>query len=201
MNVIGFSIAPQHPGSEVHENTGGAAPPAVEKAGCKLGNVEIELDEIQGNIFGDFNRDHQVFVFFRIDDAKKAKKTLGPVDEKADDFPSGILNHVRHSASDAVPGFNEQFRALRRAGLPEGSIKATWTNLVLRVTGMTKLGQSIEDLTAAFTQGMGERAPLLGDVEGNKPADWNNDMDVEVDWLAVDGMINTPTVAGLLNNS
>ena len=39
--------APQHPGSEVHENTRGAAPPAVEKADCKLGNVEIELDEIQ----------------------------------------------------------------------------------------------------------------------------------------------------------
>ena len=78
--------APQHPSSEVHENTGGAAPPAVEKADCKLGNVEIELDEIQGNIFGDFNKDHQVFVFFRIDDAKKAKKTLGPVDEKATIF-------------------------------------------------------------------------------------------------------------------
>ena len=185
--------APQHPSSEVHENTGGAAPPAVEKADCKLGNVEIELDEIQGNIFGGFNKDHQVFVFFRIDDAKKAKKTLGPVDEKADDFPSGIFNHVRHSASDAVLGFNEQFRALRRAGLPEGSIKATWTNLVLTATGMTKLGQSIKDLTAAFTQGMGERAPLLGDVEGNKPADWNNDMDVEVDWLVVERLINTAT--------
>jgi hypothetical protein len=145
--------APQHPSSEVHENTGGATPPAVEKADCKLGNVEIELDEIQGNIFGDFNKDHQVFVFFRIDDAKKGKKDPRSSGRKSDDFPSGILNHVRHSASDAVPGFNEQFRALRRAGLPEGSIKATWTNLVLTAPGMTKLGQSIEDLTAGFTQG------------------------------------------------
>jgi hypothetical protein len=34
----------QHPGSEVHENAGGAAPPAVEKEECKLGNVETALD-------------------------------------------------------------------------------------------------------------------------------------------------------------
>jgi Dyp-type peroxidase family len=181
--------APQHPGSEVHENAGGAAPPAAEKKECKLGNVEIEFDEIQGNIFGGFNKDHQIFIFFRIDDAGKTKKTLGPVDKKGEDIPSGIYNHVSHSASDAVLGFNEQFRALRRAGLPEGSIKATWTNLVFTATGMTKLGQSTEGLTETFLEGMVDRAPLLGDVGDNQPAHWNNEMDVAVDWQAVDGMI------------
>jgi Dyp-type peroxidase family len=181
--------APQHPGSEVHESAGGTTPPAADKEECKLGNVEIEFDEIQGNIFGGFNKDHQVFVFFCIDDAEKAKKTLGPVDEKADDFPSGIYNHVAHSSSNAVLGFNEQFRALRRAGLPEGSIKATWTNLVFTAKGMTKLGQSTEGLPEAFTQGMSHRAARVGDVGDNEPAHWNKHMDVEVDWLAVDGMI------------
>jgi Dyp-type peroxidase family len=184
--------ASRNAGSEVDENVGGTAPAVAAVADeeeCKLGNVEIEFSEIQGNIFGGFNKDHQIFIFFHIDDPAKAKKTLGPVDETAADFVSGIFNHVSHSASNAVLGFNEQFRALRRAGLPEGSIKATWTNLVFTATGMTKLKQGTEGLPKAFTQGMLERASLLGDIEESAPANWNKDMDVEVDWKAVDGMI------------
>jgi Dyp-type peroxidase family len=184
--------APQHPGSEVHENAGGTPPPAAvlaDKKECKLGNVEIEFDQIQGNIFGGFNKDHQIFIFFRIDDLEKTKKTIGPVDEKGADIPTGIFSHVSHSASNAVLAFNEQFRALRRAGLPEGSIKATWTNLVFTATGMTKLGQSTESLPEAFLQGMRDRASLVGDVGENEPLHWNRDMDVAVDWEVVDGMI------------
>jgi Dyp-type peroxidase family len=187
-----MSIA-QHPGAEVHESAGGSVPPQAlttkEKEKCKLGNVAIEFDQIQGNIFGGFNKDHQVFILFQIDDSKKAKPTLGPVDDKKAGFETGIYNHVAHSTSEQVLAFNEEFRAIRRAGLPEGSIKATWTNLVFTASGLTMLGQAVGDFPESFTQGMASRASLIGDVGESAPANWNQGMDVEVEWEKVHGMI------------
>lgn len=167
---------------------------------CTRGNVDIKFDQIQGNIFGGFNKDHQVNILFRIDDAAKAKITLGPVDENDPFYPASIFGHVKHSTSEKVLAFNEQFRAIRRSGLPEGSILATWTNLVFTATGVSKFGTDITGLPAAFTDGMAKRAAIIGDVDfidrttgetavTNSFDHWNDGMDVSVKWDEVHGML------------
>ncbi len=204
---------PQHPGSapqvDTNANTkaaamagsGGDDPPAKVK--------EIEFDKIQGNCFGGFLKDHQVNILFRIDDAdaNRAKATLGPshnnseaTNEPDPDYENGIFSHIAHSSSEAVIRFNEQFKAVRRTGMPEGTIKATWTNIVFTASGLNKLLPTKRaKLSQAFEEGMRNRAALIGDLDvpengsvpavENAPAHWNDGMDVEVNWEEVDGML------------
>ncbi len=145
------------------------------------GNVDIEFDKIQGNSFGGFSKDDQSFILLEITNAAKAKTTLGKGE---------IYNHVKHSSSEAVIAFNEQFRALRRKGASEGTIKATWTNLVFTKSGIQKLGGSdLHKFPKAFKEGMAARAAKIGDVNDNKPANWNDGMAVSVEWEKVDAMV------------
>ena len=194
-------MSKQHPGSSVQESISGATLPASspsDTGACIQGNVDIEFDQIQGNIFGGFLKDHQVNLLFRIDNAAKARITLGPSDENEVAYPTGIVGHLSHSTSESVIAFNEQFRALRRAGEPEGTILATWTNLVFTATGVSKLEKNRAGLPAAFSEGMLKRAETIGDIDiadpkashlANGPSHWNDDMDVIVKWEEVDGML------------
>ena len=155
---------------------------------CQLGNVEIEFDKIQGNIFGGFSKDHHVTILLEIKDATKARAAFRPMPH-GEDIDDCIFNHVQHSSSQAVIAFNEQFRALRREGVPEGSIKATWTNLVFTARGMHQLGLNLKAFPEAFKGGdstngfvgMVGRADKIGDKGGNAPAHWNDGMDVVVE--------------------
>lgn len=151
------------------------------------GTVPIQLKQIQGNIFGGFNKDHHVTVLLEITDAAKARVALSPASGSA--MEHGVYNHVTHSTSALVLAFNEQFRALRREGVPEGSISATWTNLVFTARGMQQFGIDISTFPDAFKGGvdaanhfigMVGRASAIGDIGGNAPAQWNDGMDVVV---------------------
>ncbi len=167
-----------------------------------LGNVAIEFDQIQGNIFGGFSKDHQVTILLEIQDVAKAKAALkhsGDPDTPPDANDS-ILTHVHRSSSEAVLAFNEAFHALRRDGSPEGSIQATWTNLVFTARGMKKLSSDLEEDLEQFPeafkgtaggafQGMVGRAGAIGDIGENDPSKWNQSMDVVVDWSKVDAAI------------
>ncbi len=169
---------------------------------------EIAFDEIQGNCLGGFLKDHQVNILFHIEDAdaSRAKTTLGPAESDSETtndpdpgFEDGIFSHVARSSSGAVIRFNEQFKALRRTGMPEGTIRATWTNLVFTASGLDKLQPGRAKLSVAFEEGMRHRASLIGDVNvpgnssahavKNGPAHWNDGMDVGVAWENVDGML------------
>lgn len=159
---------------------------------CTLGNVKIDFDKIQGNIFGGFSKDHQVNILLEIKASVRddARKTLikGELPDGPDGYPpDSIISHVNHSTSKQVIDFNEQFRAIRRAGLPEGSILATWTNIVFTESGMTKFDANTTNFPKAFTDRMENRD--IGDVDGNAVAHWNEEMDVSVEWEKVDVMI------------
>ncbi len=154
---------------------------------CALGNVKIEFDQIQGNIFGGFSKDHQVAIFLEVkaDGTDDARTTL--LQGERPDAADSIISHVNHSTSKQVIDFNEQFRAIRHAGLPEGSILATWTNIVFTESGMTKFGADSTNFPEAFTDRMENRD--IGDVGENEGAHWNEGMDVSVAWDKVDAMI------------
>ena len=168
---------------------------------CKLGNVPIEFDKIQGNIFGGFSKDHHVTILLEITDAAKARAALRPMTMKEGvpkDVDDSIYNHVVHSDSRAVIAFNEQFRALHRDGIPEGTIIATWTNLVFTARGMQQLGLEMNAFPEAFKGGdsgngflgMVGRASEIGDQGDNAPAYWDKDMDVHVNkWESVGAAI------------
>ncbi len=200
------------PGAAAHVDTN---PPAPDASACSSSlrateaeQPNIEFDQIQGNCFGGFLKDQQVNILFSIvdPDAARAKVTLGPVEDQSEttneidtDFENGIFSHVKHSSSEAVIRFNDKFRALRQAGMDEGTIKATWTNLVFTSKGLTKVKLGRKPLSEAFEQGMIARATDIGDIDlpgkdsipavTNAPGHWNEDMDVAVVWEQVDGML------------
>ncbi len=204
---------PAKPGAAptVVEGSGGTTPAADANGSGTAQHPpvsEIRFDNIQGNCFGGFLKDHQVNILFAIDDAdaQQAKLAFGPADDPSSpttgidvNATGSIFSHVKHSSSKAVIRFNEQFRALRHAGMDEGTIKATWTNLVFTASGLSKMKPDRTDLSEAFEQGMKERATMIGDVDvagedgellvANAPARWNDSMDVMVNWDQVDGML------------
>lgn len=145
--------------------------------------MKIEFDKIQGNIFGGFNKDHAVFILFRIQSGQetKALKTFTAID---------LFKDAEASTSENVLRFNSQFRAMRKAGIPEGSIEATWTNVVFTKSGLDKLGaKNTAKLPVAFLEGMAARAALLGDKGESAPSKWNDGMGATVDWENVDMMV------------
>jgi len=142
----------------------------------------IQFDEIQGNIFGGFNKDHAVFILLKVTDAAKARITFNHDTE--------LLKDTAESCSTKVLRFNNQFKALKHAGVPEGSIEATWTNVVFTFTGLEKFGaKGLGNFPQAFVQGMSNRANHIGDNGGNAPAIWNDGMNSIVPWADVDVMI------------
>ena len=73
--------------------------------------IPIEFGQIQGNTFGGFNKDHAVFILLRIKPGKvaAARQTFARAE---------LFKDTAASASDSVMRFNNQFRALRKAGVP-----------------------------------------------------------------------------------
>ena len=132
------------------------APPAA-GAGADPEDVLV-LDQIQGNIIGGFNKDHQTVLFLVIDDPAAFKAWL----KVQADFVSTAAE---------VLAFNRLFKELRLRRGGEGAVKATWFNLALSHAGLVKLigpgADGFDD--GAFTDGHDTRSPLLGD-----PADSAN---------------------------
>ncbi|HTE84376.1 MAG TPA: Dyp-type peroxidase [Dehalococcoidia bacterium] len=130
--------------------------------------AEMRLDNVQGNILGGFNKDHQAFLFFQIPDAASGCAWLATV--------------VRDVATcEQVVPHNRAFKAARqrlggREPVSTGSFKAaTWLNLAFTHSGLARLGVSQADLDAfphEFREGMRRRGGLLGDVDESAPEKW-----------------------------
>jgi Dyp-type peroxidase family len=136
----------------------------------------LQLEDIQGNCLGGFNKDCQAMLFVRFTNTCQAQETLRTV----------FLPDVQASSSLRVVQFNNQFRALHRHGVPEGTIIATWTNLILTFSGLQKLNPGLDETAfpAAFREGMRARAEHLSDVCDNAPEHW----DRIVDWAGIDAV-------------
>lgn len=131
----------------------------------------LNLDNIQGNILGGFNKDFQTFLFLKFVNAAKGRAWLKEISD-----PDSSVG-VAQSSSTEVLKFNAQFKALRASGLakPETTITAAWTNLALSFQGLKALNVKAADLQKfplAFRQGMAARAVLIGDVGNSAPSAW-----------------------------
>ncbi len=127
-----------------------------------MSDTTLKLSNIQGNIFGGFNKDYQTLLFLNFTNAARGR------------------NWVRHiadeiSTSEDVIAFNEVFKALRKRHGREGFVKATWVNLAFTHSGLKALEISNEELQEFpddFKEGMAARAEMVGDVGPSAPANW-----------------------------
>jgi deferrochelatase/peroxidase EfeB len=128
--------------------------------------TSLNLDQIQGNSIGGFNKDFQTNLFLRF---------TGDVAGRA--WVKEISEEVAVSSSANVIQFNNQFSALRAQGVskPEQLISAIWVNLAVSFQGLTALKLNAGDLAAfpqAFRDGMAQRKAELGDVGTSDPSQW-----------------------------
>ncbi len=131
--------------------TGASAP------GPASSSVEtpLALDNIQGNVLGGFNKDHQRFLVFGLGRPAAARQWLADmVDEVA--------------TAGEVAGFNRLFQKARaRRGNEAQAPTSQWINVAFTYTGLAALDVKDRDLArfpADFRQGMAARAARIGDV-------------------------------------
>src|SRR5437660_9823257 len=86
------------------------------------------LNNIQGNILGGFNKDYQTFLFLTFTDTKKAREWVGDISSEV-------------ASVDEVQDFHQVFKKTnRRRGGELGILKATWMNIAFTFSGLEKLG-------------------------------------------------------------
>jgi deferrochelatase/peroxidase EfeB len=138
--------------------------------------TSLDLDQIQGNSIGGFNKDFQTNLFLKFTSDAAGRAWIKEISEE-----------VTASNSANVLQFNNQFSALRAQDVsrPEELISAVWVNLALSFQGLTALNLKAADLAAfpqAFRDGMAQRKAELGDVGASDPSHWvapfNNPSDV-----------------------
>jgi hypothetical protein len=117
----------------------------------------LDLDDIQGNIYPGFNKDHQTLRFLTIADVPQARLALADL--------------VRDVATSSMVRRYATLRAAikaQRAGGPSG-LTATWLNLALGYRGLVKLASpTLADaigggVLGVFKAGLAARSSLLGD--------------------------------------
>jgi Dyp-type peroxidase family len=126
------------------------------------------LENIQGNIFAGFNKDHAVFLFLQFTDGDRRHKWLNELIE--DDPP-------RIATTEQVATFNREFSEARRnrGGDDPEDLKAKWTNLGLTHAGLLALSPGLKDDLqpfAAFREGPAFRAESLRDEGLSAPDKW-----------------------------
>lgn len=127
----------------------------------------LQLENIQGNILGGFNKDFQANLFLRFTSDRAGRAWV-----------KEISKEVEESSSALVIKFNAQFSALRaqRVRNPEQLIAAVWVNLALSYQGLkaVKLKESsdLDKFPKAFRDGMAKRSAANGDVGPSEPAKW-----------------------------
>jgi Dyp-type peroxidase family len=135
-----------------------------------MATVDLELDDIQGNILGGFNKDYQTFLFLKFKGADVGRTWITLIANP--DSELGLAG----SSSTEVLKFNAQFKALRAEGIkPESVIEAAWTNLAISFAGLKALGVKPADLNAFpkdFSEGMATRRALIGDQGTSDPSSW-----------------------------
>jgi Dyp-type peroxidase family len=129
----------------------------------------LAVNQIQGNIFPGFLKDHQTLLFLRIDDAPAFSRWL-----------EGFVPFV--ATTEDVLAFNRLFKSLRRRQGEECGVQATWLNIAFSFAGLKKLEKSGMDLDRfadeAFKAGLLARskAGVLGDPVGSgtigDPENW-----------------------------
>jgi Dyp-type peroxidase family len=126
----------------------------------------LDLDQIQGNSIGGFNKDFQTNLFLKFTNAAAGRAWIKEIGDE-----------IAASSSAEVLKFNNQFSALRTQNVsrPEQLISAIWVNLALSFQGLTALNLKAADLAAfpqAFRDSMAQRNTILGDIGASDPSQW-----------------------------
>jgi len=127
----------------------------------------IDLDDVQGNVYPGFNKDHQTFRFLEISDVPQARLALAE-----------LIPHVARSSAVRAYGEARSIIKAQNIGGPSG-LTATWMTIALGYTGCAKLfTPSLADGLGegAFKAGLAIRSPLLGDpldaAARGHPSNW-----------------------------
>lgn len=115
----------------------------------------LQLNEIQGNILGGFNKDYQALLFVTFGQQARARQWLSQLKPKL-------------TTSATVAAYQQ--------ALVAGTAKpVTWVNVAVSAAGMTALGvdpTQYQEFPLDFREGMAARASIVGDVGPNAPAKW-----------------------------
>ncbi|MEH2296558.1 Dyp-type peroxidase [Nostoc sp.] len=122
----------------------------------------LNVNNIQGNILGGFNKDYQALLFLEIENPNAFKQWL----ESQIDFIA--------TASEVI-AFNRLFKSCRKRRGREGTVKATWVNIAFSFEGLKKLTNDADAFKdTSFKAGLAKRAVDLKDpVDKNgNPIGW-----------------------------
>jgi Dyp-type peroxidase family len=122
----------------------------------------LNVNNIQGNILGGFNKDYQALLFLEIENPKAFKQWL-----------KSQINFIA-TASEVI-AFNRLFKSARLRRGREGAVKATWVNIAFSFEGLKKLTNDANSFTdEAFKAGLAARAAELKDPvdKDSKPIGW-----------------------------
>ncbi|MEH2315054.1 MAG: Dyp-type peroxidase [Nostoc sp.] len=122
----------------------------------------LNVNNIQGNILGGFNKDYQALLFLEIENPNAFKQWL----ELQIDFIA--------TASEVI-AFNRVFKSSKERRGREGAVKATWVNIAFSFEGLKKLTNDADAFTdTSFKAGLAARAIDLNDPvdKDGKPIGW-----------------------------
>jgi Dyp-type peroxidase family len=124
--------------------------------------INLDLEEIQGNILAGFSKDFQAFLFLEFTDPARART-----------WPTGVAGDV--ATCKEVASFNQLFKDVRSRHNREGPVKSTWMNLALSYSGLAQLDIADDELAQfpeEFRLGMAARAAVIGDTDDGAPDEW-----------------------------
>jgi Dyp-type peroxidase family len=136
--------------------------PGPAAAGAVEGDADptVELADVQGNVLGGFNKDHQRLLFLRFGDGGAARRWL-----------ASIVDGI--ASADEVLRFNQLFADARARRGSEATVPTSqWANVALTRSGLERLGADTRGFPGAFRDGMAARAQHVGDVDASAPARW-----------------------------
>jgi Dyp-type peroxidase family len=125
----------------------------------------LRVDNIQGNILGGFNKDHQAFVFLTLHRHPRPGATAEQEFPTVQAFKTWLRDILPLIATTAeVVAFNRLFKEMRSRQRQEPlGLKSTWINLAFTARGLEVLKKfdpalDLDFTDSAFTQGMASRA-------------------------------------------
>ncbi|MEH1798712.1 MAG: Dyp-type peroxidase [Nostoc sp.] len=122
----------------------------------------LNVNNIQGNILGGFNKDYQALLFLEI--------------ENPNAFKHWLESQIKFIATASeVIAFNRLFKSSKERRGREGTVKATWVNIAFSFEGLKKLTNDADAFTdTSFKAGLAARAVDLNDPvdKDGKPIGW-----------------------------
>jgi len=131
------------------------------------GGQAPNLANIQGNVFGGFNKPHQALLYLKFSDPASGKAFVGAMADLV--TTSQTVFDWKKTYEDMFP---KDLVTGRRPD-PAGELEVGWTNLVLSATGLAAIGAAgAEDLAVEFREGMAAAKERIGDDDESDPSRW-----------------------------